>query len=252
MKIQTQIHIDSKRYPRALSTAKKLKKISDSLDPLNKEEVVFLGYISSCVALEAFINYMLYIFAQEVGSLVINKRFNRMKAYFESITYHSSNIKEDESVFLKDKQKIEYLLNNFQSKYFLEINGEIPYNKRNDVLHGNLNAVRFWQEVNSELEHNELLKQQSTPEKIDEFYNYGLSTEIFHEMFDDCNELIFRIHEFFQKYIDYSSIQLAKEHNPSKEQEDRLGRMQALDHFIHFPYDHEYKTWSASASVISK
>lgn len=143
-------------------------------------------------------------------------------------------------------------MDDFQRKYFHKTNGESLYDQRNDVIHGNLNAVRFEQEVSSEQEHQELLTKQSTPEKIDQFYNYGLSTEIFHEIFDGCNDLIFRVHEFFNKYINYSLIQLATEYNPKKEQNDRLGRMKALNHFIHFPYDHEYKTWSAGASVISK
>ena len=47
-----------------------------------------------------------------------------------------------------------------------------------------------------------------------------------------------------------SAIQLAEEYDPSKEQDERLERMDALEHFIHFPYDHEYTAWSASASVM--
>ena len=115
MKIKTQIQIDSKRYPRALKTAKKLKEASVDLGIMNKEEIVFLGYISSCVALEAFINYMLYIFAQEDGGNQINKRFNRLKNYFSSLIYDAYYIKEEESLFLTDKQEIEDLLKNFLS-----------------------------------------------------------------------------------------------------------------------------------------
>lgn len=252
MKIKTQINIDSKRYPRALKTAKKLKELSGSLDPLNNEEVVFLGYISTCVALEAFINYVLYIFAQEDGNPAINKRFNRLKTFFASINYDSYYVEKDKTIFLNAKESTESVLDHFQKKYFFKTNGEIPYNQRNDVIHGNLNAIRFVQEVSSEQKHQELLKQQSTPEKIDQFYNYGLSKQIFHEMFNDCNELIFRVHEFFEKFIKYSLIQLSENHDPIKEYDDRLGRMKALDHFINFPYDHEFITWSAGASLISK
>lgn len=73
--------------------------------------------------------------------------------------------------------------------------------KRNDVIHGNLNAVRFEQEVYSDQEHQAFLNQESTPEKIDQFYNYGLSIDIFHEMFSDCNDLILRVHGFFQNIL---------------------------------------------------
>lgn len=107
-----------------------MKEASIELKILNKEEIVFLGYISSCVALEAFINYMLYIFAQEDGGKQINKRFNRLKNYFASLIYDAYYIKVEESLFLTDKQVIEDLLKKFQEKYFLEQNGEIPYNEK--------------------------------------------------------------------------------------------------------------------------
>ena len=97
-----------------------------------------------------------------------------------------------------------------------------------------------------------MLNQQSTPEKIDQFYNYGLSIDIFHEMFDDCKDLILRVHGFFQKYINYAMIQLAQKYDPIKYSNDQLGRMSALDHFIHFKYDYEYINWSAGATVLSK